>query len=68
MILFPGEFADLQIAGMRGRLPIHVARALERFIRTDAIEIVAAAALQRFHLAATEKSSDSKPGCGSRLG
>ena len=51
LIFVAREFADLQRTGVRGGFPIHVARAFERLIRADAVEIVTLAAAPGFQIA-----------------
>ena len=51
LIFVAGEFANLQRAGVRGGFPIDVARALQNFVGTDAVEIVTRAATPGFDLA-----------------
>src|ERR1039457_1135286 len=43
LFLFVRELPDLQVPGVRGRFPVHVARALERFVGAYAIEVVTVA-------------------------
>ena len=68
LIFVAGEFADLQRTRVRGGFPIDVARALENFIGTDAVEIVTGAATQASISPAMESASDWKLGRGSRQG
>ena len=46
--MLAGKLADLQVARVSGGFPIHVTGALQDFVGTDAIEVVAPSLLRRF--------------------
>src|SRR5580692_5464437 len=61
LFLFAREFAHLQAAGMRRGFPIDVARALERLIGADAVEVVAQPAIMCFDFARDAAEEFLKP-------
>ena len=59
---FAGEFADLQIADVGGRFPVHVTGTLEGLVGAYAIEVAAESAIVRFDFAGDAGEQIVKPG------